>query len=153
MHVGLAQGFAHAAGPLAVWLARLRCLVSVFPQVFAWAGMLVSGCLFSGRFSNSCDLQNKWPCFFKTAIRHACCRHFGTLGHYSGNHVNSRGPNLRAAAEPISETMGAAERAHSDNLEPTHAPSVTSSPVGGAGVGPPNWPPKMAATITVPIAG
>ena len=69
----------------------------------------------------------KWTRHFKTVICYACCFHFGTLG----DRGSSGGPNFGATGMPTSETMGAAEHGHSDNLEPIHAPSVTCSRVGG----------------------
>ena len=47
-----------ACGALAVWLARLRCLFLVFPNISACASLLVSGCWFSGHVSNSSGFRS-----------------------------------------------------------------------------------------------
>ena len=46
-----------------VWLARLRCLVFIFPNISACAGLLVSGCWFSGHVLNSNDFRSGWGYF------------------------------------------------------------------------------------------
>ena len=47
-----------ACAPLAIWLARNRCLAFIFPHMSACAGLLVSGYWFSEPVSNSSDFQS-----------------------------------------------------------------------------------------------
>ena len=68
------------------WHDGLRGWVITFPNVSAWLGLLVPGCLFSSHVSNSSDFQSGWGHFFelKAVIWHAWCLHFGTLGNHFG---------------------------------------------------------------------